>query len=66
MMKEISEREHDVVAGIDDRHPGRLLVFGLTVLLPVLDELSELPLDGATQVVHRLLLLPLHQHGAKL
>jgi hypothetical protein len=31
-----------------------------------LDELGELALDGAAQVVHRLLLLPLDQHGAKL
>lgn len=55
-----------MVAGIDDCHPGSLLVFGLAVLLPVLDELGELALDGAAQVVHRLLLFPLHQHGAKL
>lgn len=66
VVQEIPEGEHDVVAGIDDCHPGGLLVFGLAVLLPVLDELRELALDGTAQIVHRLLLFPLHQHGAKL
>jgi hypothetical protein len=65
-VQQVAEAEHDVVAGIIDRVLGRNQVLRLPVLLPVLDELRELPLYRTTQVVHLALLLSLDQHGAKL
>ena len=66
MVDEVSEGEHDVVAGIIDCIFGGNQVLGLAVLLPVLDELGELSLDGAAQVVLLLLVLALDVHGAKI
>lgn len=64
VMYEISEGEHDVMAGIIDCIFGGNLVLGLTVFSPVLDELGELSLDGVAQVVLLQFVLPLDVHGA--
>lgn len=65
-MDEISEGEDDMMAGIIDGVLGSHLIFVLPVLLPVLDELCELSLDGAAKIVLLQLVLPLYMHGAKI